>query len=308
MHVPPPAPQPCPCSLGGAVATLCAFDIERELQDWGYATVPSPFSAVAAVPERAGNCQSGGGGSGSNPGGARGRPVSVTCYTYGAPRTGNHAFANEMVERVPDTWAVINDQDLGEHWWWGAGCLRLLHVHGKEPTEQCEQCHLERFAGLLIHNCHKLHNSEAPPHWSPPTCHPLSLAVAKAGKFLFLFKRCGHVTLINPEGDLIVNPSERDRSRLGWCPIGTLPFVGAAETSCGNLISAQGTASTLPTFITCLLVPSQLGLPSLTLAGFLELNVQRSSYHASVSQHLLLSYNKSLAAILRGQHEGKSIR
>lgn len=167
-------------SLGGAVGTLCAFDIERELQHWGYATVPSPFSAV--VPAPAGN-GGGGGGSGGNPGGARGRPVSVTCYTYGAPRTGNHAFANEMVERVPDTWAVINDQDL----------------------------------------------------------------VAKAGKFLFLFKRCGHVTLINPEGDLIVNPS------------------------------------------------------------FLELNVQRSSYHASVSQHLLLSYNKSLAAILRGQHEGKSI-
>ncbi len=33
-------------------------------------------------------------------------------------------------------------------------------------------------------------------------------AVAKAGKFLFLFKRCGHVALINPQGDLIVNPSE----------------------------------------------------------------------------------------------------
>ncbi len=48
--------------------------------------------------------------------------------------------------------------------------------------------------------------------------------------------------------------------------------------------------------------------PLFTLPGFLELNVQRSSYHASVSQHLLLSYNKSLAAILRGQHEGKSIR
>ncbi|PRW59946.1 alpha beta-hydrolase [Chlorella sorokiniana] len=175
-------------SLGGAVGTLCAFDIERELQRWGYTTVPSPFSTVdpaAPAPGPPGTSNGGGGNSGSSSGsgGARGRPVSVTCYTYGAPRTGNHAFANEMIERVPDTWAVINDQDL----------------------------------------------------------------VAKAGKFLFLFKRCGHVALINPEGDLIVNPS------------------------------------------------------------FLELNVQRSSYHASVSQHLLLSYNKSLAAILRGQHEGKSI-
>lgn len=38
--------------------------------------------------------------------------------------------------------------------------------------------------------------------------------MAKAGKFLFLFKRCGHVVLINPEGDLIVNPSEL--TGLGW--------------------------------------------------------------------------------------------
>lgn len=37
-------------------------------------------------------------------------------------------------------------------------------------------------------------------------------AVAKAGKFLFLFKRCGHVALINPQGDLIVNPSEESLS------------------------------------------------------------------------------------------------
>ena len=114
------------------MGTLCAFDIAQELQRLGYATVASPFSAAdvaAPEPKPAGNGGSGGGsnsssgdgnsssggGSDGGSGGARGRPVSVTCYTYGAPRTGNHAFANELVEKVPDTWAVINDQDLGEH-------------------------------------------------------------------------------------------------------------------------------------------------------------------------------------------------
>lgn len=36
--------------------------------------------------------------------------------------------------------------------------------------------------------------------------------------------------------------------------------------------------------------------------------MQRSSYRASISQHLLLSYNQSFAAILRSQHEGKGLR
>lgn len=149
-----------------------------------------------------------------------------------------------------------------------------------------------------------LHNSEAQPHWSPPACPPLCLAVAKAGKFLFLFKRCGHVTLINPEGDLIVNPSERSRSRLGRCPVGSLLCIGAAG-SVHRALPAHPCPLSQLTF-PC---PPNWGCPPPSpLAGFLELNVQRSSYHASVSQHLLLSYNKSLAAILRGQHEGKSIR
>ena len=36
--------------------------------------------------------------------------VDVSCYTFGAPRTGNHAFAKEYNAAVPDTWSVINDQ------------------------------------------------------------------------------------------------------------------------------------------------------------------------------------------------------
>ncbi len=36
--------------------------------------------------------------------------VDVSCYTFGAPRTGNRAFAREYDAAVPDTWSVINDQ------------------------------------------------------------------------------------------------------------------------------------------------------------------------------------------------------
>jgi hypothetical protein len=61
-------------SLGGALATLAAFDIRRHLLD---------------------NMQS---------------HAEVVCYTFAAPRTGNHAFAREYNAMVPDTWSVINDQ------------------------------------------------------------------------------------------------------------------------------------------------------------------------------------------------------
>ena len=61
-------------SLGGALATLAAYDVRKRLQ-------------------------------------AGGRPqVEVLCYTFGAPRTGNHAFATDYNHVVPDTWSIINDQ------------------------------------------------------------------------------------------------------------------------------------------------------------------------------------------------------
>jgi hypothetical protein len=59
-------------SLGGALATLAAMDIRK------------------ACPDEA--------------------TLDISCYTFGAPRTGNHAFAYEYNELVPDTWGIINDQ------------------------------------------------------------------------------------------------------------------------------------------------------------------------------------------------------
>ncbi len=61
-------------SLGGALATLAAYDTRKQLQTCGK------------------------------------EDVEVMCYSFGAPRTGNHAFATDYNHMVPDTWSIINDQ------------------------------------------------------------------------------------------------------------------------------------------------------------------------------------------------------
>jgi hypothetical protein len=71
--------------LGGALATLAAHDIRKQLLD---------------------NKQSN---------------TKVVCYTFAAPRTGNHAFAREYNAMVPDTWSIINDQ-VTQH-----SCFCCLH-------------------------------------------------------------------------------------------------------------------------------------------------------------------------------------
>ncbi|GMH45328.1 hypothetical protein BSKO_13285 [Bryopsis sp. KO-2023] len=83
-------------SLGGALAVLAAFDIAR-------------YCGV---------------------GGDR-----ITCYTYGAPRVGNHAFAREYDQLVPNTWQIINDEDLiprmPKFW------VLFKHVGSKVIINQC---------------------------------------------------------------------------------------------------------------------------------------------------------------------------
>ncbi len=58
-------------SLGGAIATLCAIDLQYNF---------SPKIAVEA-------------------------------YTFGSPRVGNDAFTDSYNRRVPDTWRVVNGWD-----------------------------------------------------------------------------------------------------------------------------------------------------------------------------------------------------
>ena len=78
-------------SLGGALATLAAFDIKQALLK------------------------------------ANRGEVKLLCYSFGAPRTGSHAFANDYNKVVPDTWSIINNQVCSillqqwaamlQHWW-----------------------------------------------------------------------------------------------------------------------------------------------------------------------------------------------
>ena len=62
-------------SLGGAMAVLCAYDIATR-----------------------GPCAQ--------------YDVELSCYTFGAPRVGNHAWAKEYNMRVADTWQIINSDDV----------------------------------------------------------------------------------------------------------------------------------------------------------------------------------------------------
>lgn len=41
--------------------------------------------------------------------------VEVVCYSFGAPRTGNHNFARDYNRMVPDTWSIINNQVCLQH-------------------------------------------------------------------------------------------------------------------------------------------------------------------------------------------------
>ncbi len=59
-------------SLGGALATLAAFDFRKKARDHGV-------------------------------------DMRVACYTFGAPRVGNHTFAREFDSIVNDCWHIIND-------------------------------------------------------------------------------------------------------------------------------------------------------------------------------------------------------
>lgn len=82
-------------SLGGALATLAAYDIRQSLVSQGQQ-----------------------------------QQVVVVCYSFGAPRTGNHAFARDYNHMVPDTWNIINDQVLSKIWSLYKVCLcyRALQV------------------------------------------------------------------------------------------------------------------------------------------------------------------------------------
>lgn len=103
-------------SLGGAMATLAAYDIRTSLQAQ---TISN---------------------------------VEVACYTFAAPRTGNHAFARYYKTVVPDTWSVINDQVRIRHLSVGAG-LAYMQQAGMQGTPATCVCYTVSLPSLLTLVC-----------------------------------------------------------------------------------------------------------------------------------------------------------
>ena len=80
-------------SLGGALATLAAYEFQAELKG-----------------------------------------VDIQCYTFGAPRTGNAAWARDFMQRVPECWHVINDRAFAfEPCWLLISELQNLISHDRDP-------------------------------------------------------------------------------------------------------------------------------------------------------------------------------
>lgn len=99
-------------SLGGALATLAAYDIRQQLQDAGQGS------------------------------------VEVVCYSFGAPRTGNHAFAHDYNRKVPDTWSIINDQVGTVH-----GAYQLVSLYSGHCLQQRRDIGTVRGASQLVTLC-----------------------------------------------------------------------------------------------------------------------------------------------------------
>ena len=82
-------------SLGGALACLCALDVaalgERLARDVASVRARDrPADGGAPPPE----------------------VLSVTTYTYGCPRLGNHAFARHYSALIPDGWDLVHNNDV----------------------------------------------------------------------------------------------------------------------------------------------------------------------------------------------------
>lgn len=149
-------------SLGGALANLAAYDVAKALE----------------------SCS---------------KMTRVICYTFGAPRTGNHAFADDYNRVVPDTWCIINDQVTGCHVlsdksFNGHQNQQVPLIHNDYPAEfdLIDEAALRQAGSiwLFVDNMQSVQD-----------------AVARNAKFWVLYKRPGQRVLINDRGDMLVRPS-----------------------------------------------------------------------------------------------------
>jgi Lipase (class 3) len=114
--------------------------------------------------------------------------MSLSVYTFGAPRVGNHAFARDFNERVPQLWNVINDQAQPAS-------------HHQRPLQLA-------FRRLL---CQAVVAFKCVQDTAAPRARVITNMIAvvqdtvpRSGKFLFMYKRPGQRVLINSDGDMLV--------------------------------------------------------------------------------------------------------
>ena len=140
--------------------------------------------------------------------------MQVLCYTFGAPRTGNAAFAELYNRTVSDTWMLIN----GQVWHLSVSPCRCsvtwMTPHPFRPgvwggiLAGIRPSRWKALTTALMTSRGNMH-----PRWVVPCANYIisaSLAqdaVPRSGKFWKLYSRPGHMCVINSMGDLIVRPS-----------------------------------------------------------------------------------------------------
>ena len=99
------------------------------------------------------------------------RSLTVSCYTFGAPRTGDRAFADDYSRMVEDTWHIINGESRVL-----IVCIGLPGAASADNGHQAAAC-------ILLHTADQD-------------------LVTRGGK-LAVFKRPGHRVLLQ-QGDMLV--------------------------------------------------------------------------------------------------------
>lgn len=110
-------------------------------------------------------------------------------------------------------------------------------------------------------------------------CVLLQDLIARQAKFLTWYKRPGQRVLINPQGDLLVRPS--------FVEVGGLGGWRVNARACGCVCKCFQVRMRTHAELTCLM--------------YLQLSIHNRPFSSSVSQHMLLSYRTSLAAVVKAQ-------
>lgn len=240
----PPAHQlaclPCPAPAGGAMSHLCGIDLARALPGWGFQVAPAALPLSEAAAEA-------------------GPTVSLSTYTFGAPRTGNRAFAKDYAGEAAAcslqgrTSSCETPQASPSQ---SGACLDAHHLHPR-PVAPCQLLTTSACVHALTHTHTQLLPALPPLACPPPfaahmpDCWSIingQDAVANQAKFLVLFKRPGKPVLLSRRGDLIVRPStlEHTAHRTSGTSLKQHMLFGSYCPSLAAALRAQLTNKPMP--------------------------------------------------------------